>query len=84
MPFWTYCVFYWIFSIVIFCISCDRVGGYVCKKKRQNLDASFNFNRTMEGAEGVLTTPNYPENYYNNLDFLVRIVGPERTRLKIR
>lgn len=38
----------------------------------------------MEGAEGVLTTPNYPENYYNNLDFLVRVVGPERTRLKIR
>lgn len=72
-----------LFSHCIFA-SCDQIGGYVCKKKRQNLDATFDFNRTMEGPEGLLTTPNYPENYYNNLDFLVRIVGPERTRLKIR
>uniref|UniRef100_A0AAR5P3I6 Cubilin n=1 Tax=Dendroctonus ponderosae TaxID=77166 RepID=A0AAR5P3I6_DENPD len=39
---------------------CSQVGGYVCKKKRQLLDSSIDFN------------------------FLVKIIGPERTRLKIR
>ncbi|KAL1516744.1 hypothetical protein ABEB36_000608 [Hypothenemus hampei] len=63
---------------------CDRVGGYICKRKRQLLDSIINFNRTLNSSEGVLTTPKYPDNYYNNLDFLVKIIGPERTRLKIR
>ncbi|ERL91607.1 hypothetical protein D910_08937 [Dendroctonus ponderosae] len=63
---------------------CSQVGGYVCKKKRQLLDSSIDFSKTIESSGGTLTTPNYPENYYNNLDFLVKIIGPERTRLKIR
>ncbi|XP_050299041.1 uncharacterized protein LOC126737949 isoform X2 [Anthonomus grandis grandis] len=63
---------------------CSKVGGYVCKRKRQLLDSGLDLNKTINSSEGTLTTPNYPENYYNNLDFLGRIIGPERTRLKIR
>ncbi|XP_031348289.1 uncharacterized protein LOC116174493 [Photinus pyralis] len=65
-------------------IKCDAVGGYVCKRPNQMLGFGINFNRTVNGTEGQLTTPNYPEYYYNNLDFFIRIVGPERTRIVIR
>ncbi|KAJ8978845.1 hypothetical protein NQ317_004456, partial [Molorchus minor] len=37
-----------------------------------------------DAVEGKLSTPNYPEKYYNNLDFSVRIVGPDRTRIIIK
>ncbi|KAF2903769.1 hypothetical protein ILUMI_02404 [Ignelater luminosus] len=60
---------------------CEAVGGYVCKRPNQVLGAGINFNKTVNGTEGHLTTPNYPGYYYNNLDFFVRIIGPERTRL---
>ncbi|XP_066250843.1 uncharacterized protein [Euwallacea similis] len=63
---------------------CAKVGGYVCKRKRQLLDSTIDFNQTLNSLDGHLTTPNFPENYYNNMDFLVKIIGPERTRLKIR
>ncbi|KAK5642078.1 hypothetical protein RI129_008245 [Pyrocoelia pectoralis] len=64
-------------------IKCDAVGGYVCKRPNQMLGFGINFNKTVNGSEGQLTTPNYPEYYYNNLDFFVKIVGPERTRIVI-
>ncbi|XP_060519804.1 uncharacterized protein LOC132698003 isoform X2 [Cylas formicarius] len=63
---------------------CTQVGGYICKRKHMLSDVEVNFNKTVNSSEGTLTTPNHPENYFNNLDFLVRIVGPERTRLVIR
>lgn len=62
---------------------CNNTGGYVCKRRFQLLGTEMNFNKTLNGTDGNLTTPNYPGTYYNNLDFSVRIVGPERTRLQI-
>lgn len=64
-------------------LKCDAVGGYVCKRPNHVLGLGINFNKTVNGTEGHLTTPNYPGYYYNNLDFFVRIVGPERTRLVV-
>lgn len=63
---------------------CSTIGGYVCKRKNQVLDNEITFNRTVNGTEGRITSPNYPSNYYNNLDFSVKIIGPERTRLIIQ
>ncbi|GLV32031.1 tolkin [Carabus blaptoides fortunei] len=63
---------------------CSAVGGYVCKRRNQISGSELNFNRTVNGTEGRLTSPNYPGNYYSNLDFLVKIIGPERTRLIIQ
>lgn len=63
---------------------CTAVGGYVCKRRNQISGSELNFNRTVNGTEGRLTSPNYPGNYYSNLDFLVKIIGPERTRLIIQ
>ncbi|KAF7275274.1 hypothetical protein GWI33_012018, partial [Rhynchophorus ferrugineus] len=63
---------------------CKQIGGYICKRKREPIENHIDFNRTFNSSNGSITTPNYPENYYNNLDFLVRVIGPERTRLKIR
>ncbi|XP_071057498.1 uncharacterized protein [Onthophagus taurus] len=62
-------------------LKCSSIGGYVCKRPRENIDPKLNYNRTVNGTEGELTTPNYPNNYYDNLDFSVRIRGPERTRI---
>ncbi|XP_065162399.1 uncharacterized protein [Atheta coriaria] len=62
---------------------CDQVGGYVCKRATLISGQGINFNKTVNGSEGKLVTPNYPGNYHNNLDFTVRIVGPERTRIVI-
>ncbi|KAF5270044.1 hypothetical protein FQR65_LT05843 [Abscondita terminalis] len=64
-------------------IKCDAVGGYVCKRPNQVLGTGINFNKTVNGSEGQLTTPNYPSFYYNNLDFYVKIIGPERTRIVV-
>lgn len=70
---------------------CNSVGGYVCKRRNHDLipllDSNFsqmNLNRTVNGSEGRITSPNYPTSYYNNLDFSVKITGPERTRLVIQ
>ncbi|XP_068905882.1 uncharacterized protein [Tenebrio molitor] len=63
---------------------CNTHGGYVCKKPSQLSGVGINFNKTVNGSEGSLTTPHYPENYYNHLDFSVRIVGPDRTRLVVK
>lgn len=63
---------------------CSTIGGYVCKRKNHVLGNEISFNRTFNGTEGRITSPNYPGNYYNNLDFLVKIIGPERTRLIVQ
>ena len=39
---------------------------------------------TINGTEGFLTSPNFPGNYYHNLDYWVQLIGPERTRLVIQ
>lgn len=70
---------------------CSSTGGYVCKRKNLDLtpladsaNSQMNLNRTVNGSEGRITSPNYPTSYYNNLDFSVRIMGPERTRLVVQ
>lgn len=63
---------------------CDQVGGYVCKRQVFIPETGINFNKNINGTEGKIATPNYPGNYYNNLDFSVKIVGPERSRIVIQ
>lgn len=62
---------------------CSTVGGFVCKRRRQSFEPGINFNKTVNGSEGQLTSPNYPGNYYNNLDFTIKITGSERSRVII-
>ncbi|XP_044736742.1 uncharacterized protein LOC123298714 [Chrysoperla carnea] len=63
---------------------CSNYGGYICKRRNLISINNVNFNKTLNGSEGRLTSPNYPNNYYNNLDYWVKIIGPERTRLVIQ
>ncbi|KAJ8957029.1 hypothetical protein NQ314_006619 [Rhamnusium bicolor] len=55
--------FYWKFQ------RCNAIGGYICKRKHQLVGSGIHFNKTLNGTEGKLSTPNYPGTYYNNLDF---------------
>lgn len=68
---------YWKFQ------KCIEVGGYVCKRLSLTHAIDLDLNRTMNGTAGNLTTPNYPSKYYNNLDFYVKIIGPENTRITV-
>lgn len=68
---------YWIAQ------KCTSTGGYVCKRQNQISGTGANFNESFKGSEGQLMTPNYPSNYYNNLDFSVHLVAPERSRIVI-
>ena len=45
--------------------------------------SGLQLNRTINGTEGFLTSPNFPGNYYHNLDYWVQLIGPDRTRLVI-
>ncbi|KAJ8915775.1 hypothetical protein NQ315_004587, partial [Exocentrus adspersus] len=63
---------------------CNSVGGYICKRPQELVKPSINFNRTFNGTEGKVSSPNYPGNYYNNLNFSIKITGPDRTRLVIQ
>lgn len=63
---------------------CASIGGYVCKRANFLPGVGINFNRIVNGTDGHIESPNYPGNYYNNLDFIVKIVGPERTRIVIK
>ncbi|XP_026681657.1 LOW QUALITY PROTEIN: uncharacterized protein LOC103512334 [Diaphorina citri] len=58
---------------------CHTVGGYVCKK--ENLENPVNANTSLTGTEGFITSPAFPSNYANNLDYWVTIRGPEETRI---
>lgn len=62
---------------------CTTTGGYICKRPSLISGIGINFNQTVNGTRGNLTTPNFPAHYYNNLDFSVKIKAPERTRLLI-
>uniref|UniRef100_A0A8D8UV33 Cubilin n=1 Tax=Cacopsylla melanoneura TaxID=428564 RepID=A0A8D8UV33_9HEMI len=58
---------------------CQIVGGYVCKK--ENLENPVNANTSLSGTDGFITSPGFPANYANNLDYWVNIRGPEETRI---
>lgn len=45
---------------------------------------NINYNKTLNGSAGTFATPNYHGRYFNNLDFEVKIVGPEKTRIFIK
>ncbi|XP_045464827.1 uncharacterized protein LOC123674047 [Harmonia axyridis] len=60
---------------------CNSIGGYICKRANLEPGLGINFNKTVNGSEGIISSPNYPGNYYNNLDVTVNIIGPKRTRL---
>lgn len=63
---------------------CINVGGYVCKRPKEKIRESVVQNQTIVGSEGRLTSPNYPNNYPPNLDYVVKIIGPERTRIIVQ
>lgn len=44
----------------------------------------MNLNVTASGIEGELSSPNYPGNYYHNLDYWMKIESPENTRIIIQ
>ncbi|XP_050534500.1 uncharacterized protein LOC126901790 isoform X3 [Daktulosphaira vitifoliae] len=66
---------YWTANI------CNTVGGYICKKKQLKSSDYYNLNKTVSGISGVLTSLNYPANYYHNLDYWTHVVGPDRARI---
>ncbi|KAL1462282.1 hypothetical protein WDU94_014131 [Cyamophila willieti] len=80
-------MFIFCFSLVALSISmlfslfkrCQSVGGYVCKK--ENLENPVNANTSLSGTDGFITSPGFPANYANNLDYWVNIRGPEETRI---
>lgn len=45
---------------------------------------NLNLNATFNGTEGEFNSPNFPGNYYHNLDYWVTIIGPENTRIIIQ
>lgn len=68
---------YWKFQ------KCTAIGGYVCKRPTLIHTTDLNLNRTINGTSGYLSSPNHPSKYYNNLDFFIKIIGPENTRITI-
>lgn len=67
---------YWAYQ------KCSNLGGYVCKKSRKN-----NFliqNQTITGMEGRLISPDYPNQYASNIDYWIRIVAPEKSRIVVQ
>lgn len=63
---------------------CTSVGGYICKNRKIGMRDKIVDNQTISGIEGRLTSPGYPTAYPTNLDYWIRIIGPERTRLIIQ
>lgn len=63
---------------------CTRFGGYVCKRRSQD-SLEINFaNQTITGTEGFLTSPQYPNLYPANINYYVKLIGPENTRLVLQ
>lgn len=56
----------------------------MCKRHHQLHNININYNKTLNGSEGSFSTPNYHGRYFNNLDFEVKIIGPEKTRIFIK
>lgn len=65
--------FYWAYQ------KCSHVGGYVCKKSRRNNDLIQN--QTITGIEGRLTSPDYPNQYAPSINYWIRIIAPEKSRI---
>lgn len=65
--------------------SCSVHGGYVCKRpKATTARQSVMQNQTVVGSEGRLTSPGFPKAYPPNVDYSVKISGPERSRLIVQ
>jgi hypothetical protein len=61
---------------------CSSMGGYVCKKSRKN--NVLIQNQTITGVEGRLTSPDYPNPYASNIDYWIKIIAPERSRIVVQ
>lgn len=61
---------------------CSNMGGYVCKKSRK--DNTLIQNQTITGVEGRLTSPNYPNQYSPNVDYWIKIIAPEKSRIVVQ
>lgn len=68
---------YWKFH------KCTVIGGYICKRPSLIHTTDTNLNRTVNGTSGYVSSPNHPSKYYNNLDFFIKIIAPENTRITI-
>lgn len=67
---------YWAYQ------KCSYMGGYVCKKNgKSNVLIQ---NQTITGIEGRLTSPNYPNHYAPNINYWVRIIAPEKSRIVVQ
>lgn len=44
---------------------------------------SLSLNRTLNGTEGRLLSPGYPNSYHSNLDYYIQLIGPIWTRLVV-
>lgn len=64
--------------------SCSMHGGYVCKRPKLTSRQSLVQNQTMVGSEGRISSPDFPNAYPPNLDYFVKISGPERSRLVVQ
>jgi len=47
----------------------------------QELSDHYNLNTTVTGVKGIITSLNYPANYYHNLDYWIHVVGPYQSRI---
>lgn len=63
---------------------CSVHGGYVCKRPKSTARQSVMQNQTVVGSEGRLTSPGFPNAYPPNVDYSVKISGPERSRLIVQ
>lgn len=66
-----------------------RTAALGCTKNNVTVPLSVSgsglqLNQTLNGTEGFLSSPNFPGNYYHNLDYWVQLTGPERTRLVVQ
>lgn len=53
----------------------------ICNCQISDFSDYYNLNTTMTGVEGVITSLNYPANYYHNLDYWIHIQGPNQSRI---
>lgn len=67
---------YWAYQ------KCSNMGGYVCKKSRK--DNTLIQNQTITGVEGRLTSPNYPNQYSPNVNYWIKIIAPEKSRIVVQ
>lgn len=67
---------YWAFQ------KCSSVGGYVCKQNKKN--NVFIQNKTISGIEGRITSPDYPSPYFSNINYWIKIIAPEKSRIIVQ